>query len=144
MKSVGWGSGLGLCQARGLLVRVMKPGPLLWHAQPQLPVCLPTLSQWTHDQLDSSAIFAAINAIRLERKSITGVHLSSECRRGSFGAEPHRHSRFHKMFWEVSLRCWGGGGGGGLHICLCVNMFFKLKDNTPPRRLCFHLHLFVC
>lgn len=75
MKSVGWGSGLWLCQASGLLACVMKPGPLLWHDQPQLPVCLPTLSQWTHSQLDSSAIFAAINAIRLERKSINGVHL---------------------------------------------------------------------
>lgn len=56
----------------------MKPGPLLWHTRPQLPVCLPTLSQWTHNQLDSPAIFTAINAIRLERKSIRCVHL---CRR---------------------------------------------------------------
>lgn len=53
----------------------MKPGPLLWHAQPKLPVCLPTLSQWTHSQMDLSAIGAAINAIWLERKSIRCVYL---------------------------------------------------------------------
>lgn len=100
MKSVGWGSGLGLCQASRLLVGVMKPGPLLWHAQPQLPVCLPTLSQWTHNQLDSSAIFAAINAIRLERKSIRCVHL---CFRVLEKAKlQNRHFRFHEMFQEVS------------------------------------------
>lgn len=39
------------------------------------PVCLPTFSQWTRNQLDSSAIFEAINAIWLERKSIRCVHL---------------------------------------------------------------------
>lgn len=71
----GGGSWLGLCPAIWLLVGVMKPGPLLWHGQPQLPVCLRTLSPWTRDQLDLSAIFAPINAIPLERKSINGVHL---------------------------------------------------------------------
>lgn len=70
------------------------------------PVCLPTLSRRTHNQLDSSAIFAAINAIWLERKSIRRVYLWLRVEGKIFCrgiAEKPQHQRFRKMFCDVSL-----------------------------------------
>lgn len=51
------------------------PPPLLYCSTPILCWAPSALSQRTHNQMDLSAIFTAISAIRLERKSIRRVHL---------------------------------------------------------------------
>lgn len=77
MESAGPGVwvGLGLSRAIRLLAVVMKPSPPAVPRSATAPVCLSPPSPRTHNQLDSSAIFTAINAIWLERKSIRCVHL---------------------------------------------------------------------
>lgn len=68
------------------------------------PVCRSPFSQWTCNQLDSSAIFEAINAIWFERKSIRRVHLCLRVKKKIYcgGRSARLKDRFHKIVCDVS------------------------------------------
>lgn len=103
----------------------MKPGPPLWHTQPQLPSASPLCPQWTRNQLDSSAIFAAINAIWLERKSIRCVYLClrEEKKIFSWGKDAKKqHWDFFFSFKKLAVMSpWS--------FFLLLFFFFKLNNS---------------